>query len=82
MEDSLRGNIVRHYHGRIPYAVPPMMVLPEIKDALEGKDVKIIVDCGIATGADLIQVWDCENRSRMTGMLSLMSEGKISMMKE
>jgi len=29
------------------------MVLPEIKEALEGKDVKIIVDCGIASGADV-----------------------------
>ncbi len=45
--------IVSHHHGRIPYAVPPVMVLPEIKKALEGRDVKIIVDCGIASGADV-----------------------------
>ena len=30
-----------------------MMVLPEIREALEGKDVKIIVDCGIESGADV-----------------------------
>lgn len=45
--------IVSHHHGRMPYAVPPMMILPEIKDALEGKNVKIIVDCGIVSGADV-----------------------------
>ena len=45
--------IVSHHHGRLPYAVPPMMVLPQIKEALAGKDVKIIVDCGIASGADV-----------------------------
>ncbi len=45
--------IVSHHHGRMPYAVPPMMVLPAIKEALKGRDVKIIVDCGIATGADV-----------------------------
>ncbi len=45
--------IVSHHHGRLPYAVPPMMVLPGIKKALEGRDVKIIVDCGIASGADV-----------------------------
>ena len=45
--------IVSHHHGRLPYAVPPMMVLPGIKKALEGKDVKIIVDCGIGSGADV-----------------------------
>lgn len=45
--------IVSHHHGRLPYAVPPMMVLPEIKEALYGRDIKIIVDCGIASGADV-----------------------------
>ena len=45
--------IVSHHHGRLPYAVPPMRVLPEIKGALDGRDVKIIVDCGIASGADV-----------------------------
>ena len=50
-----KGIIVSHHHGRIPYAVPPMMVLPEIKKALDGRDVKIIVDCGIASGADVFK---------------------------
>lgn len=45
--------IVSHHHGRLPYAVPPMMVLPLIKKALEGRDVKIFVDCGIGSGADV-----------------------------
>ncbi len=54
-EIGAKAIIVSHHHGRLPYAVPPMMALPEIKDALEGKDVKIIVDCGIATGADVFK---------------------------
>ena len=29
------------------------MILPEIRDALEGTGVKIIVDCGIESGADV-----------------------------
>ena len=29
------------------------MVLPEIKEALAGRDVKIIVDCAVASGADV-----------------------------
>ena len=45
--------IVSHHHGRLPYAVPPLMVLPEIRKALSGRDVKIIVDCGISSGADV-----------------------------
>ena len=50
---GVKAIIVSHHHGRLPYAVPPMMVLPEIKKALAGTDVKIIVDCGIASGADV-----------------------------
>ena len=47
--------IVSHHHGRLPYAVPPMMILPKIKEALAGRDVKIIVDCGIASGYDVFK---------------------------
>ncbi len=47
--------IVSHHHGRLPYAVPPMMVLPKIKEALSGRNVEIIVDCGIASGADVFK---------------------------
>jgi isopentenyl diphosphate isomerase/L-lactate dehydrogenase-like FMN-dependent dehydrogenase len=52
-EIGAKGIIVSHHHGRLPYAVPPMMILPEIKEALEDKDVKIFVDCGIESGSDV-----------------------------
>lgn len=48
-----KGIIVSHHHGRLPYAIPPMMILPEIKEALAGRDVTIMVDCGIGSGADV-----------------------------
>ena len=47
--------IISHHHGRLPYAIPPMMILPEIKEALKGRGVEIIVDCGIASGADVFK---------------------------
>ncbi|MBQ7989773.1 MAG: alpha-hydroxy-acid oxidizing protein [Oscillospiraceae bacterium] len=50
---GVRCIIVSHHHGRMPYAMPPTMILPEIKKALSGRDVKILVDCGIASGADV-----------------------------
>ncbi|MBP5305119.1 MAG: alpha-hydroxy-acid oxidizing protein [Lachnospiraceae bacterium] len=52
-EVGAKGIIVSHHHGRMPYSVPPMMVLPKIKEALKGKDIKIFVDCGIESGADV-----------------------------
>ena len=54
-EIGAKAIIISHHHGRLPYAVPPMMILPEIKDALKDTDVKIIIDCGIATGADVFK---------------------------
>ncbi len=77
-EVGAKAIIVSHHHGRLPYAVPPMLVLPEIKDALEGQDVKIIVDCGIATGADVFKAIALGADAAAVGrsmMPSLESEG-------
>lgn len=49
---GVRAIVVSHHHGRMPYAVPPLMVLPDIAKALEGTGVEIAVDCSIDTGAD------------------------------
>ena len=54
-ELGAKAIIVSHHHGRLPYAVPPLQILPKIKEALEGKDIKIIVDCGISSGADVFK---------------------------
>lgn len=46
--------LVSHHHGRMPFAVPPLMVLPEIRKAVGGK-LKIFADCGIDSGADVFK---------------------------
>lgn len=46
--------IVSHHHGIMPYSVPPLMALPEIVNAI-GKDLTIIVDCGIESGMDVFK---------------------------
>ncbi len=50
-----KGIIVSHHHGRLPYAAAPLMVLPDIADALDGSGVKIFVDCHIDTGSDVFK---------------------------
>ena len=45
------GIVVSHHHGMIPYAVPPLMVLPEIL-SVTGGSVPVFVDCGIESGMD------------------------------
>lgn len=52
---GVKAIIVSHHHGRMPYAVPPLMILPKIREALQGRDIQIIVDCGIASGADVFK---------------------------
>lgn len=51
VEAGVKGIIVSHHHGIMPYSVPPLMVLPEIVNAVDGQ-MKIFVDCGIESGMD------------------------------
>lgn len=43
---------VSHHHGRIPFSIAPLQVLPEICRAVRRYDIKIFVDCGIMDGRD------------------------------
>ncbi len=42
--------VVSHHHGRLPFAVPPAMVLPEIKK-VSGQMI-VFVDCSVDDGRD------------------------------
>ena len=45
------GIVVSHHHGILPYAIPPLLVLPDIVKAVGGT-LKIFVDCGLHDGYD------------------------------
>lgn len=51
-ELGIDGIVVSHHGGHIPSAVPPLMVLPAIREAV-GKDYTIFVDCGVDSGLDV-----------------------------
>ena len=52
-EADVSAIVVSHHHGRMPFAVPPLMVLPDIVRALGPKRrMKIFVDCSIDSGYD------------------------------
>lgn len=53
-----KGIIVSHHHGIMPYSVPPLMILSQIVEAVGGK-IKIFVDCGIESGADVFKALAC-----------------------
>lgn len=44
--------VVSHHHGRIPFGMPPVAVLPGIVKALKGSGMLIFVGCGIDSGYD------------------------------
>lgn len=54
VEMGAKGIIVSHHHGIQQSAVPPLMILPEILKAVEGK-LTVWVDCGFETGLDVFK---------------------------
>ena len=51
LKAGCKGIIVSHHHGIMSYAVPPLMVLPQILE-VAGKEIPVFVDCGIESGMD------------------------------
>ncbi len=44
--------VVSHHHGRVPFGIPPLSILPEIKKALIGSGMQIFVDGSLMSGYD------------------------------
>ena len=53
-EAGVQGIVVSHHHSILPYAVPPLLVLPEIVKAIGGR-LPIFVDCSVARGMDVFK---------------------------
>lgn len=54
LEAGIRGIVVSHHHGILDFAVPPLMVLPEIVKVIDGK-MPVFVDCGVESGLDVFK---------------------------
>ena len=54
LEAGVKGIVVFHHHGIIDYAVPPLMILPEIVRVVQ-KQIPVFVDCGIESGSDVFK---------------------------
>ncbi len=48
------GIIVSHHHGIMDYAVPPLMILPEIVKVIDGR-IPVLVDCCVESGMDVFK---------------------------
>ena len=50
-EAGVSGIILSHHHNIMSFAVPPVMILPDIRKAV-GEDYPVFVDCGIVSAAE------------------------------
>ena len=82
-EAGVKGIVVSHHHGRLPYALPPLMILPYIAKALSGSGVKIFVDCAIERGADVFKALALGANGVSLGrhMLPALQEGGVDGLK-
>ena len=48
------GIVVSHHAGMMDFAIPPLMVLPEIIKAIDG-EMPVFVDCGVESGYDVFK---------------------------
>ena len=74
-----KGLVLSHHNNRIEYALPPLALLPEIRDM--AGDVPLFVDCEIKTGMDAFKALAlgakgvCIGRPLMTAIKEGMEDG-------
>jgi isopentenyl diphosphate isomerase/L-lactate dehydrogenase-like FMN-dependent dehydrogenase len=54
LDADVAGIVVSHHHGIIDYAVPPLMILPDIEDVIGGQ-IPIFIDCAVERGLDVFK---------------------------
>lgn len=80
-EAGCKAVLVSHHHGRLPYAIPPVAMLPAIKEVLKGSGMQIFCDCHIDSGYDAYKalamgaVAVAPGRSILTPLLKLGKDG-------
>ena len=72
---GVRGLLISHHHGILPYAVPPLMTLPAIRKEV-GDGLDLFVDCSIDTGCDAFKALALGAKDVCVGRAVLPSLGK------
>ena len=66
LEAGVKGIVVSHHHGIIDYAVPPLMILPEIVRVVQ-KQIPVFVDCGVERQLRCVQGIGTRSGCRLCG---------------
>ena len=84
-EAGCKAIVVSHHHGRIPFGIAPLQILPRIKEALKDSGITIFVDCSMDTGYDAYKALalGADAVSVGRGILApLLKEGKDGVVKK
>lgn len=54
LEAGVSGIVLSHHHGIMDYAVPPLMLLPRVAEAVKGR-IPIFLDCDVNRGLDVFK---------------------------
>jgi isopentenyl diphosphate isomerase/L-lactate dehydrogenase-like FMN-dependent dehydrogenase len=84
LEAGVKGIVVSHHHGISDYAIPPLMVLPEIAEVINHQ-IPIFVDCGIIRGFDAFKALALGATAVSVGnavMTALRKEGSAGVQKK
>lgn len=54
LEAGVSGIVLSHHHGIMDYAVPPLMLLPRVVEAVKGR-IPIFLDCDVNRGLDVFK---------------------------
>lgn len=76
--------VLSHHHGRIPFGVPPTLVLPQVKEALKGSGMSIFLDGSIESGYDAYKALALGADAVLTGrtiLKPLLKEGTDAVVK-
>lgn len=82
-EAGCAGCFISHHHNIIKSAIPPVMILPQIREAV-GDEFTLIVDCGIKTGVEAFKALAlgaeavCVARGYMPHLVKEGTEGVVS----
>ena len=77
--------VISHHHGRLPFGIAPLQILPRIKEALKDSNITIFVDCSMDTGYDAYKALalGADAVSVGRGILApLLKEGKDGVVKK
>lgn len=84
-EARVKAIVISHHHGRIPFGIPPIQVLPRIKEALKGSGIFIFVDGSMESGYDVYKALALGADAVSVGraiLAPLLKEGKEGVVKK